>query len=223
MDNLPPEILSRIVTFLRGSNDKPQLSSYTTISRAWQAAIERSIFKMVVINLDIVALQQLRKVLTAGDAYRARALTLLSVDLGRITDKVYEEGSQLEQDRWRAAAAYLFTVIKEIADHAGNSPPLHLFFFNDKFQSGDWAALQQHAPKSTPDLHHVNKFEITSTRLLSQCSATKVFATLRNLPNLEDCRIRSEDNFEWGRRLRMTRREGIRSSIDTTDILKNHS
>jgi hypothetical protein len=50
MDSLPLETLSRL-KFL--GNGKPCLSSYATIFRAWEAAIERSSFSVLIMKLDI--------------------------------------------------------------------------------------------------------------------------------------------------------------------------
>ena len=94
--------------------------------------------------------------------------------------------------------AHLFTVLKEIAAQAGNPPPLCLFFSDDSTEPTDWTALQQNMLKSIPDLHHVKNFELTSKRFMSERSATTVFETLENFPNLESCRIYSWDNFQWG-------------------------
>jgi hypothetical protein len=53
MDSLPFGIVSRIARFRGYSNGKPCFSSYATISRAWEAAIERSSFGMLTIKPDI--------------------------------------------------------------------------------------------------------------------------------------------------------------------------
>jgi hypothetical protein len=53
MDCLPLGIISRIVRFRGYGNGKPCFSSYATISRAWEAAIERSSFSMLTIKPDI--------------------------------------------------------------------------------------------------------------------------------------------------------------------------
>jgi hypothetical protein len=52
MDSLPLETLSRL-KFLGNGNGKPYLSSCATISRAWEAVIERSSFSVLIMKLDI--------------------------------------------------------------------------------------------------------------------------------------------------------------------------
>jgi hypothetical protein len=63
MDSLPLETLSRL-KFLGNGNGEPCLSSYATISRAREAAIERSSFSVLIMELDMGTMStmiQLRK------------------------------------------------------------------------------------------------------------------------------------------------------------------
>jgi len=46
MDGLPPEILSNILDVLE-NNGRERLSSYSSISRAWQTTVEKRTFREI--------------------------------------------------------------------------------------------------------------------------------------------------------------------------------
>ncbi|KAK6076169.1 hypothetical protein SCUP234_07337 [Seiridium cupressi] len=129
MDKLSPEIISLIVDELSQGGPQSRLSSYATISRVWQHAIERISFTRITIECSSIA--------TFGDILlrvprRRVHLRELRVRI-YLVESAYSRVARISnQLRFRAAVSSLFSVFRrwdeeEMADGI-ISGTLDLFF-----------------------------------------------------------------------------------------------
>ena len=213
MDSLPPEILSNIIDHLYGDGINVQLGCYASVSLAWQAAIEQRTFLDLPVTLNPQDLEQLRGILTANNARRARLVRSLNVDLGKspLDKESRPEGPRrIEPKWWIAAISRLFTVIADVLKKVDSAPPLCLSFcaYTHNSQVADWDSILRDAPTSIPSLHHVTK--VIWRDPIPHVSEADLFLVTDKLPNLKFLEVDFWDDFSSGRRQRMKRRGGTR-------------
>lgn len=211
MERLPPELLANILDILQG-NGFERLSPYSSVSRAWQATVEKRTFREIWVNIDPNDIEKLHSVIVSGHVCRAHLVRTINVNLNESpldTNALTPGGSQrIDTAWWTAAMARLFTAIAMIVALVPESTNLQLVISAHPRTStkADWGPILRNAPTLIPELQRIVKIRLKHP--IPWVSVADVLAVTEKLPDLEECEMDTHDDFDWGRRRRMEYREG---------------
>ncbi|KAJ4340919.1 hypothetical protein N0V87_002273 [Didymella glomerata] len=89
MEGLPPELLANILDILQG-NGFERLSPYSSVSRAWQATVEKRTFREIWVNIDPNDIEKLHSVIVSEFAAALSKRSFAKLRILRIRLAHYE-------------------------------------------------------------------------------------------------------------------------------------